>query len=151
RIARLQLKAYRQTVDPNSEPLDLVQPAGILPVTLRLPGGENDASLLYRADRTEIVAHGDESADAVLVAEMPGGLRVEKRFRFKGTGYAFEVAANLAGGAVPPATGLVLTPLAASGSGKQGREAEVVVVLHERKVEEVQVTKLLELGSKDYQ
>src|SRR5690242_19784823 len=84
RLADVELKAYRRTVDPDSPPLDLVQPGSILPGTLALGTGASDAALRYRADRNELVVHGSDAGEIVLAAKGPSGLQLQKRYRFTG-------------------------------------------------------------------
>src|SRR5437667_10664031 len=46
-------KSYRRTVDPDSEPLELVAPGPILPLPLQLGGEASDARIVYPADGSE--------------------------------------------------------------------------------------------------
>jgi len=140
RLLELQLKGHRRAIASDSEPLDLVQPASILPATLQLAGPTSDAELTYRADRNELSVRGDQRGEVVLEADTPGGLRIEKRYGFRGSGYAFDVVVLVSGQDVPRDVGLVLTPPAPSSSGSQSRES--AVVLHERKLEERDISKL---------
>jgi YidC/Oxa1 family membrane protein insertase len=111
RLTDIELKAYRRTVSADSAPLDLVQPGPVLPGTLALGATGSDAALRYHPDRAELVLHGSEQGDVTLAADGPEGTRLQKRYRFTGDGYVFEVGATVSGAAAPPNIGLVLTPV----------------------------------------
>jgi YidC/Oxa1 family membrane protein insertase len=113
RLAELELKAYRRSVSPGSPPLDIVQPGPLLPVTLQLDANRSDATFAYRADRPTLDLHGEDRGEVVFVADSPDGLHIEKRFRFSGDGYLFNVTATLSGGPQATSIGLILPPLAA--------------------------------------
>lgn len=112
RLAEFELKKYRRDVGPDSEPLSLLRkgPIPILPLALRLGNRGSDASWIYRPDREALTLRGDERGEVRLVAESPGGLRVEKRFTFAGNSYLFEVATVVSGAEQPPSIELLLTP-----------------------------------------
>jgi YidC/Oxa1 family membrane protein insertase len=113
RLAEVELKSYRRSVASDSQPLDLVDSAPVLPAALQLDAGRSDATLAYRPDRSALDLHGDDQGEVVFVADSPDGLHVEKRYRFSGNGYLFELTAALSGVRAPATVGLVLTPLAA--------------------------------------
>jgi len=97
RLLSLELKAYRQSVGPESPPLSLVGASEILPVTLQLTDGQSDAAVQYGADVSTIQVHGSERRDVVLRGALSDGREIEKRFTFQGDRYEFEVAAKIAG------------------------------------------------------
>jgi len=128
RLADVELKAYRRTVERDSPPLDLVQPGPVLPGTLVLGGNISDAAVRYRADRSELVLQGSDAGDIVLAAEGPTGLQLQKRYHFTGDGYMFGVTATASGTAVPTSMGLVLTPLPVD--SPRGKEAALAFSGH---------------------
>jgi YidC/Oxa1 family membrane protein insertase len=97
RLSSLQLKAYRETVDPNSPPLNVVTPGDILPVTLQLTDGQSDADVQYGSDVSTIQLRGSERRDVVLRGTLADGRAIEKRFTFQGDHYEFEVNAQVSG------------------------------------------------------
>jgi YidC/Oxa1 family membrane protein insertase len=111
RIADLRLKNYAATVAAGSEPLALVRWGSVLPGTLDFGPKRSDAAFQYRPDRREVSLHGNADGEITLVADAPDGVQVEKRYRFKGSGYVFDVTASVAGDRRPSTVGLVMTPL----------------------------------------
>jgi len=111
RLTDIELKAYRRTVSADSPPLDLVQRGPVLPGTLALGVNSSDAALRYHPDRAQLVLHGSEQGDVSLAADGPDGTRLQKRYRFTGDGYVFEVGATVSGAAAASSIGLVLTPV----------------------------------------
>ncbi len=136
RVADLELVSYRRSVDADSEPLDVVTAAPILPLTLRLADQASDASVVYQPDRPSLTVHGDGQGEVVFTGQSPDGLRIEKRYQFKGEGYLFELKTSLSGAAVPPAVGVVLTPIPLD--APTGRETGIA--LADRRFVEKKVT-----------
>ena len=128
RLGTLELKDYRRTVDPDSEPLELVASAPILPITLQLGTEASDAALTYHSDRTELKLETGEQGEIVFQAESLTGLRVEKRYRFDGDGYVFHVVIHVSGEGAPRSVGLILTPMPLDGTGATGRETAMALV-----------------------
>ncbi|HLY38708.1 MAG TPA: membrane protein insertase YidC [Candidatus Binatia bacterium] len=129
RLADIELKAFRRTVDRDSAPLDLVQAEGtppVLPGTLALGANAADAGLHYRTDRVELVLHGSDSGEITLAAETPTGLQVQKRYRFTGDQYVFTMTASASGNGAPASVGLVLTPIPVDST--RTRETAVAVL-----------------------
>ncbi len=120
RLARIELKTYRQAVDPKSAPLDLVQPGPVLPGTVSIGASASDAAFTYAADRTGLALTGSEQGDVVLTATGHDGLQLQKRYRFTGDGYVFEVNARAEGTAAPSTLGLVLTPVPVESTRARG-------------------------------
>jgi YidC/Oxa1 family membrane protein insertase len=119
RLLSVELKRYRQTVAPDSPPLNLIQPGDVLPITLWLTDGQSDAEVRYATDASAVVVRGSERRDIVLRGALPNGRSIEKRFTFQGDLYEFEVTARTDG---PPATGLtipVMPPLDPTGVGAE--------------------------------
>jgi YidC/Oxa1 family membrane protein insertase len=129
RLVSLELTRFRQTVQPDSPPLELVKPGPVLPLTLVLDDA-SDASVPYAADRASLGLHGAESGAVVLAGETGGGVHIEKTYRFRGDGYVFGVEVRLAGPHLPARVGLVLTPVATDTveAGRFGREVGLVLV-----------------------
>ena len=127
RLGDIKLKAYREAVG-SDDPLDLVQPAPVLPATLQLGADASDARLVYVPDRRQLVLHGSDAGDVVLHADSPGGLHIEKRYHFVADEYLVELTATVSGGAPPPSVSLVLTPLPphAAGGPTKGVAAALV-------------------------
>jgi YidC/Oxa1 family membrane protein insertase len=119
RLESLELKEYRSSVAPDSPALDLVHRGPLLPMVLRLTADDADAALAYRPDREALVLHGDEEGEVVFSAETDTGQHIEKRYRFSGGSYVFDVAVTVAGGAIPKTVGVVLVPVP-SERGKDG-------------------------------
>jgi YidC/Oxa1 family membrane protein insertase len=111
RLVEYRLKDYRRSVSNDSEPMDLVTAAPILPMTLQIGKDASDAALQYRADRTTVSVEGDDHEQVVFTAESPEGLRIEKRYVFSGRGYLFDVQTSFSGSGTPSTAGLVLTPV----------------------------------------
>jgi len=128
RLLKLELKQYRRTVQPDSAPLDLVQPGPVLPLTLQLAPGLSDAGLTFRPDRSGLVLHGAERAELAFVADSPSGLHLEKRFTFVGDDYVFQLNATASGEGTPRTIGVALTPLppesAGGGRTRNGRRPQ---------------------------
>ena len=128
RLNNLELKSYRRTVDPDSEPLELVAPGPILPLTLQLGGEASDARLVYHADRSALQLAAGEQGEIVFQTDSPSGLRIEKRFRFEGDGYLFHITVRISGDDVPRSLGLILTPMPLDGLTGTGREVAIALV-----------------------
>src|SRR5205823_9745217 len=107
RVADMDLKQYRRTVDPDSEALDLVEPGEVLPGTIQLGENASDAGISYRADRQQLLLHGAERGDVVFSADTPEGIHLEKRYRFSGEDYVFDVGVEATGKNPSPSVGIV--------------------------------------------
>jgi YidC/Oxa1 family membrane protein insertase len=137
RLRSLELKAYRETVEADSPPLNLVGPGEILPATLRLTDGQSDAAVEYSADVPAIDVRGSDRRDLVLRGTLSDGRAIEKRFTFQGDSYGFEVATKVAGAAPTGLTLPVLPALEPTGIG-----AETAVALQGTKYTYHAVSKL---------
>jgi YidC/Oxa1 family membrane protein insertase len=124
RMSSLTLKRYRETVTPDSPPLELVQPGDVLPLTLRLTGGQADAGVLYRADTEMVRVRGPERHDLVLRGALPDGRSIEKRLTFQGDLYEFEVTAAVERA---PETSLVLPAIRSRDPASIGWETIVAL------------------------
>jgi YidC/Oxa1 family membrane protein insertase len=144
RLLALELKAYRRTVEPDSEPLQLVASSEVLPLTLDFPSGRSDAGLSYTPDRQELRLSGDERGEVVFSGEGPGGLKLEKRFSFSGNAYLFDVTARTNGATPPASVELILTPMPPDTPKGQGQE--VAVGLAERRLVQKSLSDLGEEG-----
>jgi YidC/Oxa1 family membrane protein insertase len=125
RLVGFELKPYRRTVSPDSEALDLVRPGPVLPMTLQFGNDASDASLRYRPDHSHLALQGQERGQIVFTATAPEGFQVEKRYRFTGDDYLFEVGATMSGANVPATLGLVVAAMPPE--GHTAKSAEVAI------------------------
>jgi len=133
RLKALELKKFRQSVDPSSPPLDLVKESQILPLTVEFGDGRNDAAVVYTTTSSSITAHGEEVGEVVFAGTLNDGRTVQKRYRFPGNSYLFDV--DVSGSAIGQRVGLVLTPISEHGaSGGQQSGLEHAVALANQKV-----------------
>ena len=137
RLLAIELKDYRETVDAQSPPLNLVRTGDVLPVALRLTDGQSDAGVDYSADVSSVEVHGNDRRDVVLRGTLSDGRAIEKRFTFQGDSYHFEVAARLPGKTPVSLVLPALPPLDPTGVG-----AETVVALQGTKYTYHPVSKL---------
>jgi YidC/Oxa1 family membrane protein insertase len=142
RLLSLELKHYRRTVDPNSEPLQLVQAGPILPLTVQLDGARSDAAFAYRSDRSRLDLRGSDQGALTFVAEDPSGVRVEKRFSFTGNQYLFLLSVSVSGSGAPQSVGLVTTPVPPENAGAAG--SEVAIALAKGRLEQASPGELRE-------
>jgi YidC/Oxa1 family membrane protein insertase len=127
RLVGFELKPYRRTVSPDSEPLDLVRPGPVLPMTLEFGDDASDAGLRYRPDHPRLALDGQERGQIVFAATAPEGFQVEKRYRFTGDDYLFEVEATMSGANVPATLGLVVAAMPPE--GHTAKSGEVAIAL----------------------
>lgn len=99
RITSLKLRGYRQTDEPNSAELDLVQHVEGAPFPLGIySGGVDDAGVLYSlADHQSpsISVSGETPVAVPLHGVLPDGRTVEKVVTFHPTGYLIDVSVKL--------------------------------------------------------
>lgn len=123
RVLALELKAYPQTAEPNSPPLNLIKSDEILPVTIDLTDGQSDAGVPYTADVSTLQVQGGDRKELVLRGTLTDGRAIEKRFSFQGDSYKFEVTARVPGtkpfGLIVP----MQPPLDATGVGYESAVA----------------------------
>jgi YidC/Oxa1 family membrane protein insertase len=117
RLLALELKAYPQTNEPGSAPLNLVATGDILPLAVELTDGQSDAAVQYSADVTTLQTTGSERRDVVLRGTLTDGRAIEKRFTFQGDHYEFEVEVKVTGGKAAALTLPVQPPLDRTGVG----------------------------------
>lgn len=133
RLKSLELRNFRQTVAPDSPLLDLVKASPVLPLTVELGNGKNDAAVVYAASVPTIEVHGPDRGEVVFTGKTDDGRTIEKRYRFPGNGYLFDL--DVSGSATGQRVGLVLTPISEHGaSGGQQSGLEHAVVLANQKV-----------------
>jgi YidC/Oxa1 family membrane protein insertase len=141
RIKSLELKQFRQTVQSDSPLLDLVTPSPVLPVTIEFGGGASDAAIPYSANADSLVVAGSDQQELVFTGTTQEGRTVEKRYRFPGNSYLFDV--TLSGPMAQRTLGLVLTPISEQGAtGGQQPGHELAVAFANSKVTEKPLTKL---------
>jgi YidC/Oxa1 family membrane protein insertase len=129
RLLDVQLKKYRRSVEPDSDPLDLVRPGPVLPMTLDL-GGASDADVVYRPSAAALPISGDERKELRFEGESASGLRLEKRYVFVGNKYLFEVSVKLSGEKIPNTVGLIFTPIPPDRPGSEHSETAVAFADH---------------------
>ncbi len=84
------LKKYRQKLDPNSDPMQLVQTHNPveLPLLFTLDNGAAAQLPLYRADATSLTLKGPaDTATLVMTATLESGLRITRTLTFNGANY----------------------------------------------------------------
>jgi YidC/Oxa1 family membrane protein insertase len=96
RIVSFRLKHYRTSIEPNSEPLEMIQVSGGAPPPLGaryLAEGkvEDDTTILYAADRDALTLAGGDAGVVTLTGTLPSGARIEKTLAFKGDAYPVTV------------------------------------------------------------
>jgi YidC/Oxa1 family membrane protein insertase len=111
RLLSLQLKHFRQFVGADSPPLELVEPAPLLPLTVGLGAGTSDAAVRYQSDAKSLSVTGDRVGELVLKGATPAGLQLEKRIRFLGNSYLFDVELRASRQAVPASVALFMPEL----------------------------------------
>ena len=145
RLKSLELKNFRQTVDPSSPLLDLVKESQVLPLTVELGSGKSDATVVYTASAPALSAHGAEQGEVVFTGKTDDGLSIEKRYRFPGNSYLFGL--DVSGKATGQRVGLVLTPISEHGaSGGQQSGLEHAVVFANGKVIQKKLDDLKQAG-----
>ena len=136
RLASLVLKQFRQTVDRESPPLELVERGGILPLTLILGAGQNDASVVYQPSTTSLSLSGDQGGEVVFTGTTPSGLQARETHQFPGQPVLFDVDVKVRAGEAPSTIGLLLPDLEREGITTSSSSTEVAVVLSEGKLHE---------------
>jgi YidC/Oxa1 family membrane protein insertase len=113
RLTALDLKAYRETVAPDSPALSLVQnDRQLLPLTADLGQGRSDAGVVYVPDRARVDLGAGEEGEVVFRGTTADGVVLEKRFRFRGGDYLFDVELRPSGTGAPDRVGLAMGPIA---------------------------------------
>src|SRR5215468_2881944 len=141
RLRSLELKNFRQTVRADSPPLDLVTASQVLPLTAELGNGTSDAAVVYTPSKTAVEVHGADQAEIVFTGKQADGRTIEKRYRFPGNSYLFDLDINAS--KERNRLGLILTPISDLGaSGGRSSGHELAVVLAGGRVTEKPVDKL---------
>lgn len=142
RLLAFELKGHRRTVHRDSPLLDLVDGTNdALPLTLQIGASATDASIAYQTDRDRLEIFGRRHDEVVFRGSRPDGTPIEKRFRFRGDSYLFELHVDAPG----PPVGLLLVPIAAAGAaGGQYSGQERAVTLAGGKLKERDVSDLAE-------
>ncbi len=142
RLTSLRLKKYRSAVALESEPLEMIDvgPGTQFPLAVRLSaadgtGFEDDAQIVYGADRSDVAISGDQGATLTLRGTLPSGAQVEKVLRFSGASYPIDVDVRTVGAEKFPRVGLdwrhSVDPKAAAGPEAHYRG---IAVLADKKV-----------------
>jgi YidC/Oxa1 family membrane protein insertase len=141
RLESFQLKNFRETVAPDSPPLDLVTASPILPLTIELKGGKSDAGAAYTPSTSALELHGTQQGEISFTGSSSDGRSLEKRYRFSGNSYLFDV--DVSGAGAGDRVGVVLTPISDKGaSGGRQSGHELAVAFANQKVIEKTTDKL---------
>jgi YidC/Oxa1 family membrane protein insertase len=141
RLESFQLKDFRETVAPDSPPLDLVTAGPILPLTVELRGGKSDAGVVYAPGTNALEVHGAEQGEVSFTGTSVDGRSIEKRYRFSGNSYLVDV--DVSGAGTGDRVGIVLTPISDKGaSGGRQSGHEMAVAFANQKVIEKTTDKL---------
>ena len=144
RLTSLQLKHFRRSVEADSPPLELVQPSGVLPLTVTLGPGESDAPVRYAVQPSSLALTDGAAGEIVLTGATKSGVALEKRLRFTGNSYLFEVDVEVRGSNAPPTVGLVMPRLEREGLSPAGHMTETAVILSQGKITETVVGEKIE-------
>ena len=137
RLASVALKDFRKAVDHDSPPLELVERASILPLTVSLGPGVADAGVAYRPSTTSLVLTGDAAGEVTLTGGTSAGIQLEKKLRFLGNSYVVTVDLRVTGDALPATATLVVPQLESEGLHQSGgRVADTAIILSQGKVTE---------------
>ncbi|HXJ34948.1 MAG TPA: membrane protein insertase YidC [Candidatus Eisenbacteria bacterium] len=141
RLTSFDLKGFRRGVAADSPPLDLVEPGSLLPLTVQLGDGSSDAGVTYAPSTRALALSADAQGEVVLKGKTASGTEVEKRLRFSGNSYVFDVGVRVAGADPPTSAGLVMPRLARDGTHGSGSSArELGVIFSEGKLSEKDFT-----------
>lgn len=137
RLESVALKDFRKSVARESPPLELVERAALLPLTVVLSPGTSDAGVIYRPSTTSLSLTGAATGEIVLTGRTDDGLEIEKHLRFLGNSYVVTVDLRVKGASVPPSAALVMPQLEREGLHQSGgRVADLAVILSQGKVTE---------------
>jgi YidC/Oxa1 family membrane protein insertase len=108
RLVSFQLKNYRTAIDPQSQPLEMVNPGADLPlgVVLRGEQAKSDREVAYEPSTRDLRLTGDQEGEVAFRGTLPDGGTIEKRLRFRGARYDFEVALDVGEAATAREAGL---------------------------------------------
>ncbi|MGH7805870.1 MAG: membrane protein insertase YidC, partial [Candidatus Binatia bacterium] len=97
RLVSFTLKHYRTTVDPQSPPLEMVSAGADLPLGVVLRGEQTkgDRDVAYEPSTRSLRVNGDEERELAFRGTLADGGTIEKRLRFRGSRYDFEVALDV--------------------------------------------------------
>jgi YidC/Oxa1 family membrane protein insertase len=140
RLTSVALKKFRQTVQPESPPLELVERSKLLPLTIVLGPGLSDAGIGYGASATTLTLIGDASGEVVFTATTDAGLHLEKHVRFSGNSYLIDVDLRATGTDTPRSISLVIPELEPEGLRPSGNATDAAVILSQGKVIETHFT-----------
>jgi len=144
RLAGLELKDYRESVTAGSPELALVrndQP--LLPLTADLGQGRSDAGVTYTPDKTRLELAPGQEGEIVFRGTTADGLLLEKKYRFRGGDYLFDVELRATGANAPAELGLGMTPIERPSVVGTQRPEEAIALAEGRLINE-ELTKLEE-------
>src|SRR6185503_3683446 len=140
RLTSLLLKQFRRSVEPESPPLELVEPSRLLPLTLAFGTTKSDAAVVYRPSTSTLSLTGDATGEIVLVGATPDGIQLEKRVRFLGNSYVMEVDVRASGPGMANTVSIILPQLEREGLSTSGGSAtNAAVFLSQGKIIEIVV------------
>ena len=137
RLESLILKQFRRSVEPESPPLELVEPSRLLPLTVTLGPALSDAAIAYQPNTKALTLSGDETGEIILTGTTPDGIRLEKRIRFLGNSYVMEIDVRAWGPGIPKNMSIVLPQPEREGLSPSGGNAtNAAVILSNGKINE---------------
>jgi len=101
RLVSLKLKRFRTTIDPASEPLEMVDvvPGAAPPLGLRMIADngkvEDDTDVAYAPDQQAMELSGPDTATLTLRGTLPSGAAIEKKLTFTGNAYPITLEARV--------------------------------------------------------
>jgi YidC/Oxa1 family membrane protein insertase len=136
RLTSVALKKFRRSVEPDSPPLELVEPGPLLPLTLSLSGEpQSDVDVEYRVTGAPLTLAGDSTGELVFSGTSKSGLRLEKRVHLRGDSYVLALEVRVSGPEVPERVAVVLPQLERAGLGQNGSSVtEAAVILSQGKI-----------------
>ncbi len=148
RLTSVALKKFRQSVKPESPPLELVEHETLLPLTVAFGPAQSDAAIAYTTETEALHLTGDQSGDVIFSGKTSTGDVLQKRVRFLGNSYVVDVEFRVTGNDAPRTVGLVVPELEREGL-RAGNAAttSTSVILSQGKLQEIPVdaTKLADL------
>lgn len=152
RLVSLALKQFRQTVSPDSPPLELIQPGPLLPLTVLFDGGWSDAPVDYHPSTRAMTLNGAGQGEIVFTGTAASGLQIEKRVRFLGNSYLLDVDVRVTGPNAPTRAGVLMPELEREGLRAGSNATETAVTLSQGKLTEVRIdlSKIQDLKTEEH-
>ena len=116
-IRSFELKKYRQTVHPDSPPIELVhveKDTDFFLVSFAAPSSISDKTMVYQADHQDLrLEHGGQDQDLVFQAITPEGLLIRQTFRFYPDQYRIDMDMNVVNQSQLPKEGVIFAEITA--------------------------------------